>query len=84
MVLVIVIALSKITLVVSKPFTLIVAVTDEVLVIVVDYVITTFGARQAKRAVLASSASISVLVARIPNISFFYSYSFALASTLAA
>lgn len=46
-------------------------------------VVVTFGARHANRAVVASSASISVLVARIPNISFFYYYSFALASTAA-
>jgi len=50
---------------------------------VVVVVVVTFGARHANRAVVASSASISVLVARMPNISFFYSYSFALASTAA-
>jgi hypothetical protein len=53
-------------------------------VIVVVVVVVTFGARQAIRAIVASSASISVLEARIPNISFFYYYSFALASTRAA
>jgi len=53
-------------------------------VIVVVLVVVTLGARQAIRAIVASSASISVLEARIPNISYFYYYSLALASTRAA